>query len=99
LFGTSPSRAMISESFAFERDRSVIQRHIRSIYGSKELDEKRTCAKNAQIAPNGKTYSVPFYNLDAVLPAGERIGNNLRTSLKESYFIVFGGKEDSFILS
>jgi len=66
-----------------ERDRSVVQRHISSIYGSKELDKNGTCAKNAQVAPNVETYSVPFYNLDIVLSARERIGNNLRTSLKK----------------
>ena len=54
-----------------ERDRSVIQRHIRSIYGSEELDEKRTCAKNAQAAPTGKhtrspsAASTPFCRLES----------------------------------
>lgn len=52
LVGTSPSRAMISESFAFEKGQSaVIQRHISSIYGPKELDKNGTCAKNDKLPP------------------------------------------------
>jgi Virulence protein len=59
----------------FERDRSVIQKHIRSVYESKELDKAGTCAKNAQVAPNGKTYWIPFYNLDVVLSIGYRVNS------------------------
>jgi prophage maintenance system killer protein len=33
----------------FWRDRSTIQRHIKTIYKRWELDEKTTCAKNAQV--------------------------------------------------
>ena len=37
----------------FQRDRSVIQRHIDDIYRSGELDADRTCAKNAQVRFEG----------------------------------------------
>ena len=38
----------------FERDRSVILRHIHNIYATKELDQVATCAKNAQVAADGR---------------------------------------------
>ena len=36
----------------FERDRTVISKHINNIYKEEELDEQSTCAKNAQV-PQG----------------------------------------------
>jgi hypothetical protein len=38
----------------FERDRSVIVKHIRNIYKTSELSPGSTCAKNAQVAADGK---------------------------------------------
>ena len=37
----------------FERDRSVISRHIKNIFQEGELDEKVVCAKNAHTTPHG----------------------------------------------
>ena len=33
----------------FERDRTVISKHINNIYKEGELEEQTTCAKNAQV--------------------------------------------------
>ena len=38
----------------FERDRTVISKHINNIYKEGELDEHSTCAKNAQVQLEGK---------------------------------------------
>ena len=51
----------------FERDRSVITRHIQAIFKEGELDAKRVCAKNAQTGSDGKTYQVDYYNLDVII--------------------------------
>ena len=40
----------------YQTDRSVITKHIRNIYQTKEQDQDSTCAKYAQVADNGKTY-------------------------------------------
>ena len=53
----------------FERDRTVISKHINNIYKEGELDEQSTCAKNAQVQLEGerkivRTYK--FYNLDVI---------------------------------
>jgi hypothetical protein len=50
----------------FERDRTVIFRHIRNVYATGELAPEATCAKNAQVAADGKTYQVEHFNLDAI---------------------------------
>lgn len=38
----------------FGRDRTVILRHIHNIYKTGELNKEATCAKNAQVAADGK---------------------------------------------
>lgn len=40
-------------STLFDRDRSVITKHINNIYKEGELDRESTCAKNAQVHLEG----------------------------------------------
>ena len=61
----------------FGRDRSVILRHIRNIYETNELDPTATCAKNAQVAADGKLRQMDMYNLDVIIGVGYRV-NSLR---------------------
>ena len=46
----------------FDVDRSVVTKHLKNIYESRELDEATTCANFAQVAANGKTYQYKFYS-------------------------------------
>ncbi len=57
----------------FERDKSVISRHIKNIFKEGELDKKQVVAKNAITASDGKTYNVLFYNLDMIISVGYRV--------------------------
>ena len=57
----------------FGRERSVIARHIKNVFADNELDEESVCAKFAQAAPDGKTYQVDHYNLDAIISVGYRV--------------------------
>jgi len=50
----------------FNRDKSVISRHLNKVFLSGELNKKEVVAKNATTASDGKTYQVVFYNLDAI---------------------------------
>ena len=59
----------------FERDRSVIGKHIRKIYLENELNEKRTRAKNARHLEDGRVYNVDIYNLDVIIAAGYRVNS------------------------
>ena len=57
----------------FDRDRTVISRHIKNLFADGELDEKQVSAKNAHTGPDGKTYLVDFYNLDVIIAVGYRV--------------------------
>lgn len=60
----------------FGRDRSVISRHISSIYKEKELNETATRAKNAQVQMEGGravTRISEFFNLDVIISVGYRV--------------------------
>ena len=51
----------------FDRDRSVISRHINNIYKECELDKKSTCVKNAHIVSNrDRLYETELYNLGVI---------------------------------
>ena len=54
----------------FDRDKSVVSRHLRNVFETKELDRKAVVAFFATTAADGKTYQVEFFNLDAVLSVG-----------------------------
>lgn len=57
----------------FERDRSVIGKHIRKIHQENELDEKTTRAKNARHLKDGRIFQVDVYNLDVIIAVGYRV--------------------------
>jgi len=60
----------------FERDRSVITRHIRNAYDEQELEPEATSAKFAQVrAEGGRSVSreVDHYNLDMIISVGYRV--------------------------
>ena len=59
----------------FQIDRSVVTKHIRLIYETKEQDKDSTCAKFAQVADNGKTYQYLFYSLDMIIAVGYRVNS------------------------
>jgi prophage maintenance system killer protein len=61
----------------FDRDKSVISRHLRNIFSSGELMRTSVVAKNATTAIDGKTYQVEYYNLDAIISVGYRV-NSIR---------------------
>jgi len=57
----------------FERDKSVISRHISNILDEGELDPSSVVAEYATTASDGKTYQVTHYNLDMILAIGYRV--------------------------
>jgi len=61
----------------FQRDKSVISRHLRNVFQTGELSRSAVVAKNATTAADGKTYQVDSYNLDAIISVGYRV-NSLR---------------------
>ena len=57
----------------FDRDISVIGKHIRNIFKERELIKDSVWAKFAYTASDGKTYQVDYYNLDVIISVGYRV--------------------------
>jgi len=70
-------------SILFERDRSVIGKHIKKIYNEKELDEWTTRAKNARHLLDGRIYQVDIYNLDVIIAVGYRVNSKRGTVFRK----------------
>lgn len=67
----------------FERDKSVISRHLRNIFAEGELERSAVVAKNATTAADGKTYQVDYYNLDAIISVGYRVNSSRATRFRQ----------------
>lgn len=64
----------------FQRDKSVISRHIKNVFEEGELELERTVAKNATVQIEGGREIVrelDYYNLDMIISVGYRV-NSLR---------------------
>ena len=58
----------------FDKDRTVIGRHIRNIYAEQELEQNITCAKFAHKGSDGdQLYEYTVYNLDVIISVGYRV--------------------------
>lgn len=57
----------------FQRDRSVIGKHVRNIFKEGELVKEAVWAKFAYTASDGKIYQVDYYNLDVIISVGYRV--------------------------
>jgi prophage maintenance system killer protein len=66
----------------FERDKSVISRHLRNIFRCGELARDAVVAFFATTATDGKTYQVEYFNLDAILSVGYRVNSRRGTQFR-----------------
>lgn len=57
----------------FQRDKSVISRHLKNIFEEGELNPKAAVACYATTAADGKTYQVDHYSLDVIIAVGYRV--------------------------
>ena len=63
----------------FDRDRTVITRHVNNIFKDKELDKNEVCAKFAHTTEHGaitnktQTRDLDYYNLDMIISVGYRV--------------------------
>ena len=73
----------------FERDRTVIGRHIRNIFKEQELDEKVVCANFAHTTKHGaiegkqQSKDVKYYNLDVIISVGYRVKSIQATKFRK----------------
>ena len=69
----------------FNRDKSVISRHLRNIYKEGELSQEATVAKNATVqieAGRKVTREIEYYNFDAILSVGYRVNSKQGTQFR-----------------
>jgi prophage maintenance system killer protein len=69
----------------FQRDKSVISRHLRNVYQNGELDRKATVAKNATVQQEGRRRVerlMESYNLDAIISVGYRVNSKRGTQFR-----------------
>ena len=73
----------------FQRDRTVINRHINNIFKENELDEKVVCAYFAHTTQHGalkgksQTIETRFYNLDVIISVGYRVKSKQGTQFRQ----------------
>jgi hypothetical protein len=76
-------------SLLFQRERSVITKHIRNIFAEGELEEKVVCAKFAHTTKHGalkdktQEQSTVFYNLDVIISVGYRVKSQRGTQFRQ----------------
>ena len=69
----------------FNRDKSVISRHLSNIYKEGELDQEATVAKNATVqveAGRRVKREIEYYNLDAIISVGYRVNSKQGTQFR-----------------
>ena len=66
----------------FDRDKSVISRHIKNVFREGELDKRSVVAKFATTASDGKTYQVEYFNLDIIISVGYRVKSQRGTQFR-----------------
>jgi hypothetical protein len=68
----------------FDKDRTVIGRHIRNIYKEEELERDITCAKFAHMGADGdQAYEFTAYNLDVIISVGYRVKSKRGTKFRQ----------------
>ena len=69
----------------FEKDKSVISRHIRNIFESGELDPNSTVANFATVQIEGKRKvkrTIEYFNLDVIIAVGYRVNSKKATQFR-----------------
>jgi len=67
----------------FDRDQSVISRHINNIFNEGELNKNSVYANFAYTANDGKIYNVEHYNLDVIISVGYRVKSLRGTQFRQ----------------
>jgi len=68
----------------FDKDRTVIGRHISNIYKEEELERDITCAKFAHMGSDGdQEYEYTAYNLDVIISVGYRVKSKRGTKFRQ----------------
>jgi death-on-curing family protein len=70
----------------FNRDKSVISRHIKNIFKEEELNKNSTVAFFATVQKEGKRIinrNIEYFNLDLILSVGYRVNSKIATQFRQ----------------
>ena len=70
----------------FDRDKSVISRHLKNVFKEGELEETATVANFATVQSEGErsvSRNIDYYNLDAILSVGYRVNSKQGTKFRQ----------------
>ncbi len=76
-------------SHLFNRDKSVISRHIKNIFKEEELEREvvvaffATTTEHGAIKGKSQTKNVVYYNLDLILSVGYRVNSKVATHFRQ----------------
>jgi prophage antirepressor-like protein len=76
---------LIAEDIAslFGVQRPAVVKHIGNIYKDEELEHNSTCSILEQVAKDGKTRKINYYNLDIVISVGYRVNSKKATRFRQ----------------
>jgi len=66
----------------FQRDKSVVSRHISNLFEEGELRREGVVADFATTAADGKTYRVEYFNLEVIISVGYRVKSQRGTQFR-----------------
>jgi hypothetical protein len=66
----------------FQRDKSVISRHLRNIFKEGGFAKNSVVANFATTAKDGKSYQVEYFNLDVIISVGYRVNSKRGTQFR-----------------
>jgi len=66
----------------FQRDKSVVSKHIKNVFEEGELSPDAVVANFATTAADGKTYQVDHFNLDVIISVGYRVKSHRGTQFR-----------------
>ena len=67
----------------FGVDRSVVTKHLKTVFEDDEIEESSACANFAQVADNGKTYNYKFYGLKAVIAVSYKVNSQAAVEFRQ----------------
>mgnify|MGYP001167150205 FL=1 len=66
----------------FGVDRTVIGKHLKTVFSSGELNQDVVCANFAHIASDGRGYTSKIYSIDAIIAVGYRVNSKQATAFR-----------------
>ncbi|MDO7887910.1 virulence protein RhuM/Fic/DOC family protein [Hymenobacter cheonanensis] len=67
----------------FETTKQNISLHVRNLFREEELLEETTVKESLTVIPDGRQYTVKYYNLDVIISVGYRVKSKRGTSFRQ----------------